>query len=334
MVTATINGVVQTWANDWSGEPTSAAQASSATSATSTVTVEYASSFPAAAENYAAPSSVDTASYSASSAAASSSPSSESSGSISSSSGGWGRQAYYDSSSGFANGLTFLNHYGGSGSGVFDYTYGSSLSYASSDGTTGTSEPKVLSDTTLASGDEVVIMSSSKCGDDGVDCGFVRPGTVAYQGFTGSEKAFFFEFGMPDDGQTSASEYDPVNMPAIWMLNQQIPNTLQYGPAPCSCWTSGCGEFDIFEVLAPGDTRCKSTLHGNVQGGDSDYFARPTSGTIKAALVMYDNNIHIKILDNNTHFGSSMDAGTINDICGSTLTQNKFVSLFPLAPGS
>ena len=65
-------------------------------------------------------------------------------------------------------------------------------------------------------------------------------------------------------------------------------------------------------------------------GGDSDYFDRPESSTIKAALVLYNDNIHIKILDNDTDFGDSMDTNTLNDICGSTLTQTKTVSLFNL----
>ncbi|KAF1818948.1 uncharacterized protein K489DRAFT_293708, partial [Dissoconium aciculare CBS 342.82] len=270
-VTATINGIVQSWANDFAGgnapAATAPADAQQATAKTST----------AAAPAYTAPSSDDSGL----------------------SAGGWTRQAYYDSASGTSHGLTFLNHHGGSGSGVFDTTFGNSLSYASSDGKNGASGPQTLADTTLASDDEIIIMSDQKCAANDADCGYYRDGSVAYHGFGGHNKAFFFEFGMPDDGQTSYSPYKPVNMPAIWLLNAQIPRTLQYGPADCSCWTTGCGEFDIFEVLMPGDTRCKSTLHGNVQGGDSNYFARPTTGTIKAVLIMNDNNIHIKILDNN-----------------------------------
>ena len=34
--------------------------------------------------------------------------------------GGWGRQAYYNAEQGSADGLVFLNHHGGEGSGVFD----------------------------------------------------------------------------------------------------------------------------------------------------------------------------------------------------------------------
>lgn len=139
------------------------------------------------------------------------------------------------------------------------------------------------------------------------------------------------QFQMPDTGETSEDAYDPVNMPAIWMLNAQIPRTLQYGNADCSCWTSGCGEFDIFEVLASGDSRAKSTLHGNRARGDSNYFDRPVDAPIKFGVIMYDDNIHIKILDSSMEFPSVMDEATINDILGSTLTQNSMVSLFRVA---
>ena len=52
---------------------------------------------------------------------------------------------------------------------------------------------------------------------------------------------------------------------------------------------------------------------------------------MKGALVLYNNNIHIKVLDNDTEFGSTMAADIINDICGSTMTQSKTVSLFALS---
>ena len=169
MVTATIDGQVVSWANDWSGQASTAAPAASSPSA------------PAANQNYAAPaasSSSESSEPSSSSAeAAPSASASSAGGSISSSSGGWGRQAYYNSA-GTSNGVVFLNHQGGSGSGVFDYTYGNSLSYANSQGTGCSSDPVTLADTTLPSDAEVVIMSDNKCSGD--DCGFYRDGTTAY----------------------------------------------------------------------------------------------------------------------------------------------------------
>ena len=330
LVIATIDGQVVSWLNNWSGESTTAA-AVPTTTAAAAATVTTA---PAATSTVDAPNRVISKSKaSSSSAVASSSSASKASTSSKSSavasqtasSGSWSRKAYYNSESGSADGVTFLNHNGGSGSGVFDYSFGSSLSYASDDGASGASSPQVLSDTLLDSNVEVVIMSDNEC--DG-DCGYVRDGTVAYHGWGGSQKAFLFEFQMPLDGNTDGATNG--DMPAIWMLNAQIPRTLQYGKAECSCWTTGCGEFDIFEVLAPGDLRCKSTLHGNINGGDSDYFARPTEKTIKAALIMNGDNIHIKQLDDSYQFGSSLDESDISDICSTTLVQSLLVSIFNL----
>lgn len=309
MVTATINGVVVSWVNSYAGAaatPTTlATSAAATTSSSSAVTNENL-------VNY-----LPTSSSSSSAAGAAETPTS----------GSWTRQAYYDAASGTADGVVFLNHMGGDGSGVFDYTFGASLSYSSDDGTAGASSPQVLSDTTLGSDVEVVIMSDTECSDN--DCGYVRDGTVAYHGFSGAQKAFLFEFEMPFDSSDNDAATNG-DMPAIWMLNAQIPRTLQYGQADCSCWTTGCGEFDIFEVLAPGDTRCKSTLHGNINGGDSDYFARPTNGTMKAALVMNGDNLHIKVLDDSYEFGSSLEESDVSDICSSTLVESLLVSIFNL----
>lgn len=243
--------------------------------------------------------------------------------------GCWARNGYYDSSSQTSEGIVFLNHYGGTGSGVFDYAFGNSLSYADSTGCTGSSSPQTLAATTLPSSAEVFIMTDAICTDD--SCGYSRPGSVAYEGFDGESKAFFFEFSMPDSGETSTNIYDPVNMPAIWALNAQIPRTLQYGNEDCSCWSSGCGEFDMFEVLAPGDSRCKSTMHGNKAGGDSNYFARPTTDPIKVGMILFDNNIHIKVLDSSVSFDQDMDAEVIQEILGSTSVAGPGVSLFSLA---
>ena len=126
------------------------------------------------------------------------------------------------------------------------------------------------------------------------------------------------------------------NMPGIWMLNAQIPNTIQYGASDCSCWTSGCGEFDIFEVLKGASPACdyaKATIHGNAPmlGGDSDYFQRPTGSAITVGVVMYDSNIHIQIMDN-FDWSSSLTSSAIDNLCDSTMTNGGDVSVFKLAP--
>lgn len=84
------------------------------------------------------------------------------------------------------------------------------------------------------------------------------------------------EFSMPSD--PGAKEGNQKDSPAIWLLNAEVPRAAQYG---CSCWKSGCGEFDIVETLHSGSPYMKSTLHSNTPGGDSDFLARPTSGTMK-----------------------------------------------------
>lgn len=64
-------------------------------------------------------------------------------------------------------------------------------------------------------------------------------------GFAGANKIFLLEYAMPVD--PAAGDQFNGDMPAIWMLNAQIPRTSQYGKEECSCWKTGCGEFDIGE---------------------------------------------------------------------------------------
>lgn len=106
-----------------------------------------------------------------------------------------------------------------------------------------------------------------------------------------------------------------LDTPAIWMLNTQIPQTQQYGD--CSCWDSGCGEFDLFEVLDSGNTRCKSTFHMKKPGGASDYFKRPTTGTLTAIVVLSGDNdaAHIKVLDAGHSFDTTLSSKDIGDFC-------------------
>lgn len=209
-----------------------------------------------------------------------------------------------------------MNYYGGSGSGTWSSCFGNSLSYANSDASGGSSSSVALSDTTVESNVEFVIFSGTEC--SGNNCGYYRSNTPAYEGFGGSEKIFVFEFGMPT-ATTSSSVND--DMPAIWLLNAKIPRTLQYGNSDCSCWSTGCGELDLFEVLSTGEDKLISHIHdgqgdnGSSSGGSgsSDYFNRPTSGTMKAAVIFSsDSSIQIVQLDDNTTFDSSLDADTVS----------------------
>ena len=117
-------------------------------------------------------------------------------------------------------------------------------------------------------------------------------------------------------------------MPSVWMLNAQIPRTGQY--SSCSCWESGCGEFDICEVLDSGNKKCKSTYHGNTPGGSSDFFDRPVTGTMKMAVLMANGNINVQTLDNGYDFGSSMSKSAVNKL-GTEEKSNPLFSLFALA---
>ncbi|KAL7271057.1 target of Sbf [Rhizina undulata] len=259
------------------------------------------------------------------SSSASSSTSSSASPSASPSSGGssnFVRSGYYNAQQGVLDGLVFMNHNGGQGSGVFDNCFGNSISYANSQMSGGSSQSEILEDIFIKSDNEFIIFSDQKCSGD--DCGYYQPGIPAYHGFGGKSKIFLFEFGMPADTSSAAAN---SNMPAIWALNAKIPRTAQYGKRSggdgkdfCSCWESGCGELDLFEVLSGAVDYVTTHYHSeqgtNTQyggGGSSDYFARPYDGTIKAAVIFDGNNaIHISILPQDTDFGTSLPESLIS----------------------
>lgn len=136
---------------------------------------------------------------------------------------------------------------------------------------------------------------------------------------------FLFEFDMPLDGKGGFNG----DMPAIWTLNAKIPRTQQYGD--CACWQSGCGEFDIFEILAPGDTKAKSTFHTDTDGGSSDYFDRPVNGKIKVATVFdgQGGQVSVKILDSDVEFSPSLSEELVQSWVETEKTGGLF-SLFSL----
>jgi hypothetical protein len=146
-------------------------------------------------------------------------------------------------------------------------------------------------------------------------------------GFGGADKVFMLEFAMPMDGEGGFEG----NEPAWWALNANIPRTLQYGDPSCSCWESGCGEFDIMEALDDGSARMKSTLHDNTSGGDSDYFNRPISTTMKVAVVFSSSSaaIHIQVLPDSIDFSLSITAGEIEGMCADS--SGNLVSLFTIS---
>ncbi|KAK5101344.1 target of Sbf [Lithohypha guttulata] len=297
IVTATINGDVVTWVNTFGGPPTDS---------------------PAAATPAAEAAKV---------ASQAPKPSPTSAPKVNAGAGNWGRQAYYNAVEGTADGLVFLNNMGGQGSGVFDNNFGNSLSYAASDAGSGSSSPQVLGDILLGDNVEFSIYTDKPC--EGNSCGYYRPGSVAHHGFGGDSKLFLLEFSAPSSNLKTGFNAD---MPAAWMLNAAIARTQQYGK--CSCWDSGCGEWDIFEVLDAGNTRMKSTLHiGPNSGGESDYFERPLNKeeTLKAAVIFDNANKsgHIMKLPSDTKFDATISDQFIADL-GSNLAP-ELTKVFKLA---
>lgn len=134
------------------------------------------------------------------------------------------------------------------------------------------------------------------------------------EGFKGADKVMVFEFTMPMSGKTGFN----ADMPSLWLLNAKIPRTQQYGN--CSCWggigKGGCGEFDIVEVLASGDTKCKSTFHYSNSIGNSDYIDRPTNSTMKLAVVFQSSSssASIKVLENDFDISSGLTSDQVEDM--------------------
>lgn len=256
----------------------------------------------------AAGSSESSPSSSESSSGAHSSKTSQSASSSGSSvaTGDWERYSYF--TPGSASNCVFMNHQGGTaGSGVWSSTFGNSISFAASNGVDGAGSSYALDDVTLKSGQEFMIFSGVEC--SGNDCGYFREGIPAYHGFGGDDKIFVFEFEMPSD--TSGSGYNQ-DMPAVWLLNAKIPRTLQYGNADCSCWESGCGEMDLFEILSKGSDKLISHVHDKQDSGSQDYFKRPVGNTLKAAVIFNSSDKTVHIVEVSDDFGATLSQDTVN----------------------
>ncbi|KAI2604684.1 putative TOS1-like glycosyl hydrolase-domain-containing protein [Hypoxylon sp. NC1633] len=297
IVTATIDGVVQTWVNNYLGPGAATAD-------------------PAPAATTAAAVPANDAVKASDSETSSATKSSKSSSSVSVPAGDFERIAYYSAKDQIADGLVFLGNLGDPAiSGTWDTVWGSSLAYANEDGTKAAASPTVLKDCRISDENEIIIASDQEC--DG-SCGTVRPGAVAYKGFAGANKVFLAEFSMPLSNKKGWN----MDMPAFWMLNGAIPRTGQY--SKCSCWSGdnaspqegGCGEADIVEVLATGDTKAKSTFHFAAGTGDSHYFDRPIDSPMKVAVVFQasSSTASIKVLDDDFDFGTSLTSDQVDDL--------------------
>lgn len=172
-VTATIDGKVVSWINDWNPVSSTAPAATSAkvaAVATTTLATSYITSVAPAKS---------TSTIATSSAVAASSVAPIVKSNVAVGSGGWSQVSYYNSEAGSSTGCTFMGNHGGAGSGVWDSSFGMSLSYLSSDASTGAASPQVLQDLTVPSGTEFSIFSGTPC--SGNSCGYYRPGSVAYR---------------------------------------------------------------------------------------------------------------------------------------------------------
>ncbi|EZF71263.1 hypothetical protein H105_06529 [Trichophyton soudanense CBS 452.61] len=242
--------------------------------------------------------------------------------------GQWGRVAYFNTDTKEAEGLSFLNNDGGWDKGV-DQSFGAALkALGLDDDFFGMSDsPNFPKDPTIPDGKELIVMSDKKC--ENGDCGFTRPGAAAFHGFGGEDKIFLFRLSMPLTGTRGSSIYDPKDMPALWLLNAKIPLTSQYPMNPgCSCWKSGCGEFDVLEVLAPGDMRCKSTYHTeqSKSGGSSYYFDRPEDPVTVAVVFNGDNGtLYVKVLKAGfDNFPETLGPRDVEKLCADDGKSNNF----------
>jgi hypothetical protein len=197
---------------------------------------------------------------------------------------------------------------------TWNSAFGNSLSYVSSNGDKVTPESTPFEGALATSEREIAIFADKECDHD---CPYWRPDATSHFGWSGSSKAFFIEFQM-DHYQNMGSDQGLISdAPAWWFLNAAIPRILQYGNdrnnVPCSCWSTGCGEFDAFETLGNGEERAKSTLHrqGNLEGGDSNYFKRPVGRMLKFAVIWHYPSITARVLDDGFDFSASLSSDQI-----------------------
>jgi hypothetical protein len=298
-VTATIDGQVQSWINNWHGEA-AATEAPAPPAAPPAAHAPPAAPAPVKANEGVTQNAV-AAHDSKHQPKPDSKPPKPSR--PSGPAGSWTRTSFYDAKNQVSDNIVFLGNYGGAGSGVFDNVWGNSLSYLNAEGNGGSGSPQTLKDIYIPSNKEFTMYTGEKCDES---CGFSRAQDVAYKGFSTRNSVFLFEFMMPMDGTQGFN----ADMPAVWMLNERIPRTMQYGA--CSCWPA-CGEIDFYEVLATGDKKCKSTIHLEPGAGSSDYFERPTDKYIKAAIIFHEasGKISMKRVPDDVEFGTSIDDATV-----------------------
>lgn len=234
------------------------------------------------------------------------------------------RLAYYDGSSQTAENVTYLVHTANT-----DNCIGKALT------TNGTD---ILPENTLISSDEeFVFFSNISCESSGFnnDCGVYRKGIPAYHGYYGTTKMFLFEFSMPEETSTDEDAFDYYNLPAIWLLNAHIPRTAQYtGNANCSCWATGCGEFDIFEAMNVTEAdHLYSTLHDYQGSGDigtglqaQGYIQRDTDNVMKGGVVFGSDGSARVFMNSDLDIASTISATQVVSWISDEAEANKIVT--------
>lgn len=245
----------------------------------------------------------------------------------------WTRRAYYNSSSQTGENVTFLTRAGDDSK-----CLGKALTYAASDGTSKGSSATLLKDSNSISSDqEYVIFSNVSCpkSGSGKDCGVYRSGIPAFYGFSGVTKMFLFDFEMPTESQSNSSSFEYYDMPAIWLLNDHIPRTAQYPTnSNCSCWASGCGEFDIFEVMNGTErNHFYSTFH-TFQGIEYlgtgiqsyGYIPRDTENSMKGGVIFDSAGNVVSFLSNSTSFDSSLTYDDVHSVLSKISSDDAYSS--------
>lgn len=220
--------------------------------------------------------------------------------------GSFSRNHYYNAATQTSQGLTFLGNRGGEGSGVVGGPFGASLSYINPQASGGSSTPQILANEIITG--EFLVMTDQDC--DFASCGYVRPGAIAKKGFAGTDRLFLLEFSMPHTGG---------DLLAIWLENARVPYTQQYGG--CSCWDSGCGEFDIFEILHAGYERAETTFHLDPPAGDANWFQRPINQNAPLKIAVWFDPVDggtasVKVLgtSDGVEFGGQLNAGEVGEL--------------------
>ncbi|EDO18532.1 hypothetical protein Kpol_2001p37 [Vanderwaltozyma polyspora DSM 70294] len=247
------------------------------------------------------------------------------------SSADWTRNAYYDSSSQTSQNVTFLTN-----AGEQSPCLGNALTYLASNGSGAAGSSQILEDNNLIASDkEYAIFSNISCPKSGEKegCGVYRKDIPAFYGFGGVTKMFLFEFEMPTETQQNSTSFGYYDMPAIWLLDDHIPRTSQYPTnSNCSCWASGCGEFDIFEVMNSTQLNdLYSTFH-TFQGTDdlhnglqaSGSIPRDTSGVMRGGVVFDSSGNTISFISNSTVFDESISASALNSLLANIANNDTF----------